>query len=114
MDFETIIVKKEEIITENKKIYQRHEACGFSMIILDNEEEIIYTETYRGKNCVRIFLESLFKSTENLLLSMNKNVSMKPLTDQFQFRFYQISGFLSISLSFVRFTCCKFKTFRFK
>ena len=77
-----MIVKNNEIISDNKNIYQTHTPCGYSMIIVDKEEDVIFTETYRGENCVKKFLESLFKSTENLLITMNKNVQMKKLTKE--------------------------------
>ena len=87
MDFESIIIKNEEIVSQNKMIYQTHKACGFSMIIVDKNGDTIFTKTYRGKNCVRIFLKTLFNSTENLFILMNKIVPMKQLTQKEEFDF---------------------------
>ena len=51
------------------------------MIIVDKDEEIIFSKVHRGENCVRIFIEALFFATENLFLLLNKNVPLKPLTE---------------------------------
>ena len=80
MDFETIVAKEDIKISEKKSIYHKHIPCGFAMIIVDKEEEVIFSKVYRGENCVKIFLEALFFATENLFLFLNKNVPMKTLT----------------------------------
>ena len=79
LDFETIVAKDDIKISDKKLVYQKHIPCGFAMIIVDKDQEIIFSKVYRGENCVKVFIEALFFATENLFLFLNKNVPMKPL-----------------------------------
>ena len=72
---------KENIeITQNKTIYQNHFPCGFAMIIVDEDEDVLFSKVFRGENCVKIFIETIFFASENLFLALNKNVPMRKLT----------------------------------
>ena len=79
MDFETIVSKENIEISEKKSIYQKHIPCGFAMVIVDKDEEVIFSKVYRGENCVKIFIETLFFATDNLFLFLNKNAPLKTL-----------------------------------
>ncbi len=55
-------------------------ACGFAMVVVDNNNDVIFDYVYRGADCVRKFLEELYKVTSNILIILNKVAPLKPLT----------------------------------
>ena len=78
--FENIVEKDDIKIYDKKFVYQKKIQCVYEMIIVDKDQEIIFSKVYRGDNCIKVFIEALFFATENLFLFLNKNVPMKSLS----------------------------------
>ena len=78
-DFETIVERQSIDITEKTHIYQKHTPCGFSIVLIDLNYNVLFTKFYNGKNCVKIFLKYMFEISKNLKLTLNKIAPMKDL-----------------------------------
>ena len=89
VDFETIPQKVERIITDKTMIYEEHIPCGFCFIIVDENMEVIYSKVYRGKDCIKKFLKTVYKSTKNLFIMLEKYCEMEKLTTEQQLQFKQ-------------------------
>src|SRR6266852_9931575 len=79
-DFECIL-KKIKVKKSNKIIaYQKHIPCGYCLIAVSNENEVMYKNFYRGSDSAKVFLEDIKIQTEILLMKMLKYKEMEPLT----------------------------------
>ncbi len=55
-------------------------AYGFAMVVVDDNNDVVFDYVYRGVDCVRKFLEELYKVTSNILIILNNVAPLKPLT----------------------------------
>ena len=58
-DFESILIKSNYKISAKSEVVQQHLACGYSFIVIKEDEEIFYHNFYRGPNAIEIFLKDL-------------------------------------------------------
>lgn len=58
-DFESLLVKENQIINRKTKQIHKHIASGFSIVAIKNDSEIYYKYVYSGKYCLNKFLEIL-------------------------------------------------------
>lgn len=80
-DFETIVEKCEKLISDKTEIYQKHIPCGFCIIIVDDQGNVVFSKVYRGKKCIQKFCEVIVKSTENLFIMLEKFCPMKQMSE---------------------------------
>ena len=58
-DFESLLIKKPLQLSTKTKQLQEHKACGFSIIVIENQENIFYHTVYRGEDCLFEFMKEL-------------------------------------------------------
>ena len=79
-DFEVLLNKVEEQRTNKTFVYQKHIPCGYSIVIVDNENNVIYKNIFRGKDTAKCFLKDLKEQTEIIMEKQLKIKEMNPLT----------------------------------
>jgi hypothetical protein len=68
--------------TQKSTVYQNLEPCGFSIIVMDLNYDVIFEFTYRGENSVQVFIKKLFEVSKNLFMTLNKITPMKQMTEK--------------------------------
>lgn len=91
IDFETLIhpLNNDEDGVEERK----HTASGFSLLIIDSDNNIFYNKTFRGLGAADVFINCLYNATRQIVSEMNQEaVKMNPLTEfqNKQFKFAKI------------------------
>jgi hypothetical protein len=66
--------------TQKSTIYQNLVPCGFSIIVIDFNCDVIFEFTYRGENSVQVFIKKLFEVSEKLFITLNKIAPLKEMT----------------------------------
>jgi hypothetical protein len=80
-DFESILVKENIKLSNKTKLIQKHKACGYALIIIKGNSNIYHKESYRGEDCISVFLSKLKKISEELFSEISCSYSMLPLTN---------------------------------
>ena len=86
-DFECILKKTSENISDKTQVYQTHKPISFCLTVIKNESEIFYHNFFRGANIMKTFFKIL-KYLENKILNiLNTNLEIEELNEN------QISDF---------------------
>jgi hypothetical protein len=83
-DFEAILpsCRSDEDETKNTFEFHRHEPSGFSILLIDGNQNLVHWELYRGKDCIEVFFHVIDELCSNLC-SLNKNTVPKlKMTDK--------------------------------
>jgi hypothetical protein len=77
-----MVLKTDLKQTQKSTVYQNLEPCGFSIIVVDLNYDVIFEFTYRGENSVQVFIKKLFEVSKNLFITLNKITPMKQMTEK--------------------------------
>jgi len=74
-DFEAIIRKilgceRERMQTSYTEKTERHEACGYSYLVVTSDGKVVGSNTYRGENAVGTFLSDILQEDEKIRVSL--------------------------------------------
>jgi hypothetical protein len=89
-DFESVLITKhltKENINNKTRIINNHIPCGYSMIVIENEDNIYYNTYYRGIDCIENFLVQLKRISQIISNMLAVKVVMNELTEDEQIAF---------------------------
>ena len=81
-DFESVLIKSNTNLSSKSKIVQKHEPCGYCIIVIKNDNEIYYNNFYRGPDAIQIFLEDLKQISFEINNILSEIKPMIPLTTE--------------------------------
>lgn len=80
-DFESILEKNNENITDKTTIIQTHKPCAYSLIVVKDDDTIYHHNSYIGDNCIEVFLRDIKYISLEIQEYLNNYRSMSPLTE---------------------------------
>ena len=80
-DFEALLVKKDIDLSKNVRQVEEHIPCSFAMVVIFNNNEVIFKKYYSGKNCVQVFMKTLKRVCARLMGYLSENKPMNQLTE---------------------------------
>ena len=81
-DFESILIKQNINISPKSQVVQKHEASGYSFIVIKDDKDIFYHNYFRGVNAIDVFLRDLKYISEKLIIILSESKEMNPLTKE--------------------------------
>ena len=79
-DFESILEKDSTIISNKTEITQKHRACGYAIIVIENDFDVYYQSYYRGKDCMKVFIKDLRILNMKIQAKLFTHMQMLPLS----------------------------------
>src|SRR5258708_4220653 len=79
-DFECILKKIRKEKSNKTFAYQRHIACGYCLIVVNQDNDVIYKNLYRWLDSAKVFLKDIKSQTEKLLKALLNYKEMNALT----------------------------------
>ena len=80
-DFESIL-KPTVNVRNNTQILNNHIPCGYSFIVIQGQSDVYYHNSYRGENCMEIFMKDLKNISFKINEELSYNLPMNTLTDE--------------------------------
>src|SRR5258708_5624780 len=86
-DFECILKKIRKVKSNKTFSFQKHIACGYCLIVVNQENDVIYKNLYRGLDSAKVFLKDIKSQTEKLLKALLNYKEMNALTKNEEIEF---------------------------
>src|SRR5262249_51824554 len=81
-DFEAILINEKVQISEKIKKTQKHIPSSFSLVVVNDKNQVLYHKVHTGKDCMDIFYKTLNLVVMRLTTFLHDYVEMMPLTEE--------------------------------
>ena len=81
-DFECLLIKTDEKISDKSKIYQNHQPISYCLIVIGQEKDVVYSSCKRGENVMEKFYEELKFLEKKYSFKIQENFPMNALNTE--------------------------------